>query len=90
MAQRRELMRRAGLGSLNGKALGAYIIGYLFDEPEAELLERVDKIRDTERERFRAELLAERAKREKRRAEIERARVERQRARAAAGSRTSG
>jgi hypothetical protein len=82
--QRRELSERAGLGPFDGKALGVYIVGLLFGEPEDDLLKRVREIRDRELERFRAEIMAERAEREKERAEREQ-----QRARARAGSRTA-
>lgn len=63
----REINRRAGLRSPDGKARGAYVVGCALGEPHDELLERVRKIADNERARFRAELEADRAKRDRKR-----------------------
>jgi hypothetical protein len=63
-AQFREINRRAGLGPYAGKARSEYMVGCVFGEPLDELLERVHEIRDAERARFRADLDAERQKRE--------------------------
>ena len=59
--QFREINRRAGLDGLDGKARSAYIVGVLFGEPQAELLDRVRRVSDCERARLRAEIEAERA-----------------------------
>lgn len=61
--QFRELDRRAGIDGIDGKARGEYIVGVLFGEPEALLLDRVRRISDSERARLRAEIEAERAQR---------------------------
>lgn len=37
--QFREVNRRAGVDSIDGKALGGYIVGMLFGEPDALLLD---------------------------------------------------
>jgi hypothetical protein len=76
--QHREISLRAGLGPFDGRALGEYIAGLLIGESKAELLERVHQIRDAERARFRAEIVAQRAGRERRRAELNRARTKRE------------
>lgn len=75
--QRRDLSRRAGLEPFDGRALAEYVTGYLFGEPEPQLLKRVHAVRDSERAAFRLEI--ERSRRER----------EQRKARAVAGSRTS-
>lgn len=59
--------RCAGLNAFDGRARGEFILGRLLGEPDAELLERVRKTADDERARFRAELEADRAKRDRKR-----------------------
>jgi hypothetical protein len=61
--QLREVNRRAGLGALNGKTRGEYLVGCATGEPHDDLIARVAAIRDSERERFRAEIQTERAER---------------------------
>ena len=61
--QLREVDRRAGIAGIDGKARGEYIVGVLFGEPHAVLLDRVRRVRDSERARLRAEIEAERAQR---------------------------
>ena len=61
--QLREVNRRAGIDGIDGKARGTYIAGVLFGEPDALLLDRVRRVRDSERARLRAEIEAERAQR---------------------------
>ncbi len=61
--QLREVDRRAGVDGITGKGRSAYIVGALFGEPQAELLDRVRRVSDSERARLRAELQAERAQR---------------------------
>jgi hypothetical protein len=58
-SQVREVSMRAGVGPLDGRARGEYIVGCLFREPEADLLRRVAEIRDSDRARFRAEAEAD-------------------------------
>ena len=61
--QFRELNRRAGLDAIDGRARSEFIVGVLFGEPRAPLLDRVRRISDCERARLRAEIEAERAQR---------------------------
>ena len=64
-SQLREINRCAGVDQFDGRARREFILGCVFGEPREELLERVHEIRDAERARFRAELAAERQKRDK-------------------------
>ena len=61
--QLREVDRRAGIDGIDGHARGEYIVGVVFGEPRAVLLDRVRRVRDRERARLRAEIEAERAQR---------------------------
>ena len=56
--QFREVNRRAGLDGIDGKARGEYIIGVLFGEPQARLLDRVRRVSDSARARVCAEIQA--------------------------------
>jgi hypothetical protein len=69
LRQLREINQRAGLGPFDGRARSEYIGGWLIGEPEDELLDRVHRIRDAERVRFRAEVEAGRRERARRDAE---------------------
>ena len=59
--QLREVDRRAGIDGIDGRARAEYIVGVLFGEPQALLLDRVRRVRDSERTRLRGEIAAERA-----------------------------
>jgi hypothetical protein len=62
LTQYQEINRRAGI-RISGRARSVFIVGTLFDEPKSELLERVRKIAIEDRDRFRAEFAADRARR---------------------------
>jgi hypothetical protein len=59
-----EINRRAGLDVSDGRARGEYIVGCALGEPHDNLLERVQRVAAEQRAQFRAELDAERQKRE--------------------------
>jgi hypothetical protein len=63
-AQLTEIHRRADLGPFDSRARSEYLVGCIFGEPHDTLLERVHEIRDTQRARLRAQIEANRAKRE--------------------------
>jgi hypothetical protein len=73
--QYREINRRAGI-RVSGRARSVFIVGTVFDEAQSELLERVRQIATEDRDRFRAELTADRARRAERLHDHERADVE--------------
>jgi hypothetical protein len=63
--QYQEINRRAG-ARISARARSLFIVGTLFDEPQFELLERVRRAATEDRDRVRAELAADRARRAER------------------------